>query len=221
MANEATVRVRLDTSGAKGDLADLYRMMAGAPGVRPGTVSAAAGATGLGAVPSGVAGGAASGPGAAGGGGAGGFGLSWGSIALGSAAALLGRGAAQDAATMLGAASRGPSDALSQFLFGSAPSAAAGHQRTLDEVKRLMGGAVGSGSGLGGATSLYNSLSQLYGPQAKGERLIDKALGGEGWNAIMAEIRAGNGGVIGLVIQWLEKIVNAIENLRTALPFVG
>ena len=59
------------------------------------------------------------------------------------------------------------------------------------------------------------------GDQAKGERMIDKALGGEGWNAIMDEIRAGNGGVVGLVIQWLEKIVNAITDLRSAMPFGG
>lgn len=228
MANEATIRVRLDTSGAKGDLADLYRMMAGAPGVRPGAVSAASGATGMASVALGGGGGAASVPGGAalaGGAAAGAFGISWAGLALGAAiggtAALFGRGAASDAGTMMGAATRGGSDAIANFLFGTAPSAAAGHQRTLDEVKRLMGGAVGNGAGLEGATSLYHSLNQLYGPQAKGERMIDKALGGEGWSEIMKEIRAGNGGVVGLVIQWLEKIVNAIENLRNSLPFVG
>lgn len=222
MANEATIRVRLDTSGAKGDLADLYRMMAGAPGVRPGAVSAGSGAAGAVA---GGGGGAAPGTAALGGAAAGAFGLSWAGLALtaaiGGGAALFGRGAAADAGTMLGAATRGGSDAISNFLFGSAPSAAAGAQRTLDEVKRLMGGAVGNGAGLEGAQSLYNSLNQLYGPQAKGERMIDKALGGQGWSAIMDEIRAGNGGVVGLVIQWLEKIVNAIESLRSSIPFSG
>lgn len=222
MANEATIRVRLDTTGAKGDLADLYRMMAGAPGVRPGAVSAAAGAAGSVA---GGGGGTAPGVAALGGAAAGAFGISWAGMAvtaaLGGAVALFGRSAAQDAGTMLGAATRGGSDAISNFLFGSAPAAAAGSQRTLDEVKRLMGGAVGNGAGLQGAQSLYNSLNQLYGPQARGERMIDKALGGEGWKAIMDEIRAGNGGVVGLVIQWLEKIVNAIEGLRSALPFGG
>ena len=122
---------------------------------------------------------------------------------------------------MLGAATRGPSDAIAKFLFGTAPSAAAGSDRSLDEVKRTMGLAVGMGGSLEGATSLYNALQQIHGPQAKGERMIEQALGGKSAEAIMAEIRAGNGGVVGLVINKIEDVVKAIASLKDALPFLG
>lgn len=188
MVEEAKIRVRLDTSGAKGDLAELYRQMANAPSVRT------AGGYGAG------------GPGGHGGGGGGlgsigGMAIGWGTAIAAAGVGLFGRDAIRDTGTMIGALTRGPSKAISDFLFGTAPSAVQASDSALEQVKKTMGFAVGMGAPMGAAKSLYDSLMTYEEPKARGERMIDDALSGKSAGALADAMRKGEGGLMGEMFQ--------------------
>lgn len=197
MVEEAKIRVRLDTSGAKGDLADLYRQMANAPSVRT----------------SGAAGGGGGGGGGSGGGsGIGGFSIGWGSAIAAAGIGLFGRQSIADAGSMIGALTRGPGRAISEFLFGTAPSAVQASDSSIEQVKKMMGFAVGMGAPLGAAQSLYQSLMSYEEPKARGERMIENALSGKGAGALEDAMRKGEGGLLGKMFQAFIDFTTWIKN---------
>ncbi|MGE0193319.1 MAG: hypothetical protein AB7T63_14900 [Planctomycetota bacterium] len=130
MGKDAKIRVRLDLTGARADLANLYRDMGNAPGVGGGGMPSI-GATGTGPAP--------------GGGGFAGMGLGrlFG-LALGATgiAPLLGPGLHQQSSMMNGLLG-GFGQAAANGLYGDIGADARGDRRALDEVKGMMGLAIG------------------------------------------------------------------------------
>lgn len=200
MSEEAKIRVRLDTTGAKGDLADLYRQMANAPSVRT------AGAL------SGGGGGGAGGGGGGGGFSIGGMAIGWGTALAGIGVGLFGRDTVRDAGSMLGALTHGPSRAIADFLFGTAPSAVQASDSAIEQVKKTMGFAVGMGAPMGAAKSLYDSLMTYEEPKARGERMIEDALGGKSAAALADAMKRGEGGLVGEGLQLMKEFFEFVKN---------
>jgi len=168
MSQDAQVRLRLDTSGARADLASLYGDMRNAPAIR------VPGATGSGGIPSGVGGG---GPGY------GGFNVGGllGSLLAAAPLAMLGAPVARDAFSVSNGILGGIGNAASGALgLAGLAGGVTGRQRAIDETARLLGTAYGQGGvGMGEVTSLYESLREVYEGPAKGEAEIRANLGWE------------------------------------------
>ena len=167
MSQDAQVRLRLDTSGARADLSAFYGDMRNVPAIR------VPGATGGGGIASGGAGGP----------GYGGFNVSslLGSLLAAAPFAMLGAPVARDAFSVgngvLGGIGHAASGALG--LAGLA-GGVTGRQRAIDETARLLGHAYGQGGvGMGEVMSLYESLREVYEAPAKGEAEIRGRLGWE------------------------------------------
>lgn len=170
MSQDAVVRLRLDTSGAKNDLASLYSDMRHAPAIRvPGAAS-----------DGGIGGGGGGGPGY------GGFSvrnLLGGLLNVSPLAipGMLAYPSIRDAGSVVHAVAGGGGEWLSGTLgLAGYSGKLSGGKRAAAETARLLGAAYGHGGvGMGEVTSLYDSLRTVYEPESRGEAEIKARLGGE------------------------------------------
>lgn len=161
---EALIRVKLDTSGARSDLEALYRDFRRAPGVlAPGVGGGGAGAAG---------------GGVGAGGGAGGFNvgallgtlMKWAPVA--GVAAPIARDLFGPARSMLG----GLGEALNPL--AGISGADQGRQQTRDQVANMLGAARGFGLiGRAESDALYDQLARVNVPIAEGKATIRSELG--------------------------------------------
>lgn len=191
MSQDATVKIRLDTSGARSELQGLYGDMRRAPAVQvPGAVPG-------GGVPGG-------GAGAGGGVGAGGFNLS----------SLLGSLARLAPLAMLGAPAIGDAFATANGVLGGIGAAAnpfqgvaagvRGRQRAIDETAQTFG--LARGLGLVGekeSQAFYETIRPFREAQATGEAAIKGELGWEQAKSTLDDVGT--------------RIVSAIEGLGKSL----
>lgn len=197
MGSEAKVKVRLDLSGARADLASLYRDMGNSPGVAvaPGGV--------------GGGGGAAMG-GAAGGGGFGGMGLGrlfgLGAGLLGAGALL--RGSIRDAGDIGGALTEGISETISRTLFGTVGAQARGGNRALEMVKEQVGLAVGLSGDPEAAARQFQPLFDTIRNVETAREVGKQAIGGAFSGQIAEEAL---GGLVGRLVAAMEGLIRAFE----------
>lgn len=159
MAQDALIRVRLDTSGAKSDLAALYGEMRRSPGVSGGV---AAGAMRGAGPPQGMLG-------------MGGFDI--GSILMSVAKwapiAAIGRGALGTAMDVGGALTAGPAAMLERAIFGDIKGEIQGAQSARDAVVGMTGTAVGYGLMTASqAKGLWDTIKDPYIKKAVGEKQV-------------------------------------------------
>ena len=162
MAQEAKIRVSLDTSGARRDLEGLYGDMRRAPGIQ---------APGIGGGGVGGAGGAG---GRGGGGLGGGFNIARMLPAL-LAGAAFGRDSIATAGTLGGSLTGGVSGRIEEALFGNLGPEAKGRNRAASEVAGQLGMARGMGLlGDDQANSLFNAIKPLYEAEERGKRELER-----------------------------------------------
>jgi len=161
---DALIRVRLDTSGARSDLQALYGDMKRAPGVQAPGFGSAAGGAAAGGVP-------------------GGGGLNIGSMLgmfaklapLAAIAAPAAKDLFQVGSSMLG----GVGEALNPF--AGLSGADKGRQQTRQQVSEMLGAARGFGLvGKAESQSLYDALAKVNVPIEEGKATIRSELG---WSA--------------------------------------
>ncbi len=193
MADEARIRVRLDTDGAHADLRALYQDLSNAP---PVNVGARGGPAAVG-----IQGGGA--------GGAGGGGFAFGRFAAAAGGALaFGRGIARDTFSTFQGITQGISETLREKLPGIS-GAAAGTRGALRAQEQVMN-ALALGRGLGQVSqgevrSLFDSLMQIEGPRALGESRIRSDLGTEVTENAGKLLFADAAGDIGDILSFLKE----------------
>ena len=178
MADEAKIRIRLDTTGAQADLQALYRDLAKAPSVPVGAAAGAGGVRASAAAP--VEGGAAQAPG---GGFFGGLGrpmMLGAKAAAGFATAAYGRDTVTGAFDIFRASTTGGSMAVRDAILGNSASVARAELKTIDQVSDMPGVALGVGLGQISNDQLFNiqeALNAINRPTEEGRDTIRRVLG--------------------------------------------